>query len=62
MTGMTDLSAGGVLRVVVAGGPGTDGTSAAGSLRSALCGLSVVGDGQLTGTLIGIGGRPLPLA
>ena len=62
MTGMTDLSAGGVLRVVVAGGPGKDGTSGAGSLRSARCGLSVVGDGQLTGTLIGIGARPLPLA
>jgi hypothetical protein len=78
MTGMPDISAGGVLRVVVVGGgsgptsgaaqggavdgPGNTGTSVSDSFHHARCELTVVGDGRLNGTLIGIGRGPLPLA
>jgi hypothetical protein len=67
-----------VLRVVVVGagsvsingaewggvvdGPGNTGTSETDSFRTARCELTVVGDGRLNGTLIGIGGGPWPLA
>jgi hypothetical protein len=66
MTGMTDISAGGALRLIVAeetppaGGTSPDG-AVNGSVGDASCRLSVVGDGELVGTLIGIGQGRLPL-
>ena len=54
-TGMSDITAGGLLRTEVVGG-GADAT------EPASCRLSVAGDDRLVGTLIGIAGRPLPMA
>jgi hypothetical protein len=52
MTGMDDISEGGRLRVDVYSEAAPGGATS--------CRLSVVGDGRLTGTLIGIGTAPLP--
>jgi hypothetical protein len=66
MTGMADISAGGGLRLIVAeetppaGGTSPDG-AVNGSVGGASCRLSVVGDAELVGTLIGIGQGRLPL-
>ena len=68
MTRMQDITNGGLLRVDVVDFPagsvngGTFGTpDPDGPSSAATCRLSVVGSGQLVGTLIGLGDRPLPL-
>jgi hypothetical protein len=74
MTGMADISAAGALRLDVdgeappAGGKSLGGAAdgsvnpvTAGPTGDASCRLSVVGDGELVGTLIGIGQGRLPL-
>ncbi len=74
MTGMADISAGGALRLIVAdevppaGGTFPDGAAdgsvnpaTAGPTGEASCRLSVVGDAELVGTLIGVGQGRLPL-
>ena len=62
MTGMDDVSAGGILRVVVIGGG--SGTVGAGGQPAigASCRLEVVGSSHLVGTLLGVANGPLPLA
>jgi hypothetical protein len=66
MTAMADLTAGGRLRVEVVGSPGSDSVVAdsadADVVEPARCGLSVVGNVRLVGSLVGIGDRTLPLA
>jgi hypothetical protein len=77
MTGMADVSAGGALRVdvasggsgqagagsaaVAAGASNTDNPGTGDLTRDASCRLSVVGEGELVGTLIGVGQGRLPL-
>jgi hypothetical protein len=74
MTGMADISAGGALRLDVDGesssaGGKSPGGAAVGSVNPATagptgeasCRLSVIGDAELVGTLIGVGQGRLPL-
>lgn len=61
MTRMKDVTAGGGLRVEIAGGKGGAGPGATRSAAVASCRLVVVADEYLVGTLVGIGDRPLPL-
>ncbi len=65
-TGMADVTAGGRLRVVVIGRDGTAGDRAAGDGAAgdgaAACVSAVVGSAALTGTMLGIGDAPLPVA
>jgi hypothetical protein len=67
MTRMQDITNGGLLRVdmlnfpVGTGNGGSFGTDPAGGSTVSTCRLSVVGSGQLVGTLIGIGDHPLPM-
>jgi hypothetical protein len=66
MTRMQDVTNDGVLRVEVTGAParnGSGGNSGTPDPASILdCRLTVVGAGDLVGTLVGIGSRPLPMA
>ena len=57
MTGLPDVNADGVLRIQVIGGE-----AAAEGGDFGRCRLIAVGSTRLTGTLIGIGTGPLPLA
>lgn len=57
MTRMKDVTDGGTLRIEIAGDAVRGGSGAVVSCR-----LVVVGDGQLVGTLVGLGDRPVPFA
>ena len=62
MTGLQDVSAGGVLRGVVIGGDGGAAGASGQPATAWSCRLEMVGDARLVGTLLGIANRPLPLA
>lgn len=62
MTGMSDITRGGELRVEVVGIDPPRPASIDDGASWSSCRLSIVGDRPLVGTLIGIGDQPLPLA